>query len=111
MDDGLEVLVPGGFHAVKDSEGATLLYPQGDTSVAPCAKMPAGGYFFDSTIRKPPIDEDRLDPQDNLEEFGPISEAELDHLAETATAARAPGAPWWRALGVRRSATSRSYPE
>lgn len=99
MDDGLEVLVPGGFHAVKDSEGATLLYPQGDTSVAPCAKMPAGGYFFDSTIRQPPIDEDRLDPQDNLEEFGPISEAELDHLAETATAARATGRAVVASLG------------
>lgn len=91
MDDGLEVLVPGGFRVTKDSEGATLLYPEGDTTAEPCAKMPAGGYFFDSVIRQPPIDEDRLDPRDNLEEFGPISEIELDHLTQAATAARATG--------------------
>lgn len=99
MDDGLEVLVPGGFQVTRDAEGATLLYPQGDTTVEPCAKMPAGGYFFDSLIRQPPIDEDRLDPQDNLEEFGPVSEAELDHLEQAATAARATGRAVVASLG------------
>ncbi len=91
MDDGLEVLVPGGFHTTKDADGATLLYPSGDLNAAPCAKMPAGGYFFDSIIRQLPIDEDRLDPADNLEEFTPISNADLDDLECRARSARATG--------------------
>ena len=33
--------------------------------------MPQGSAFFDSIVRQPPIDEDRLDPEENLEEFGP----------------------------------------
>jgi hypothetical protein len=91
MDDGLEVLVPGGFTYAKDSNGDTLLYPQGDTSVPPSARMPHGGYFFDSIIRQEPIDEERLNPADNLEEFKPVSEEELDHLERAAQAARASG--------------------
>jgi len=80
MPDGLEVLVPGGFHTTTDENGDILLYPQSDLSASPSARMPEGGYFFDSIIRQLPIDEDRLDPRDNLEEFGPISEEELTHL-------------------------------
>ncbi len=33
MDDGLEVLVPGGFRTTRDGNGDTLIYPEGDTSV------------------------------------------------------------------------------
>jgi len=91
MDDGLEVLVPGGFNTTKDADGATLLYPSGDLAVPPSAKMPAGGYFFDGIIRQQPIDEDRLDPADNLEEFGPVSDADLDDLESRAQDARATG--------------------
>ncbi len=91
MDDGLEVLVPGGFHTTRDADGGTLLYPGGDTTARPCAKMPAGGYFFDALIRQPPLDDERLDPADNLEEFGPLSDAELGDLERRARAARATG--------------------
>ncbi|HNY41472.1 MAG TPA: uroporphyrinogen decarboxylase family protein [Bryobacteraceae bacterium] len=91
MDDGLEVLVPGGFVYTKNCEGDTLLYPQGDITAPPSAIMPQGGYFFDSIIRQEPIDEERLNPADNLEEFTPISDSELDHLEGMAAAARATG--------------------
>jgi hypothetical protein len=91
MYDGLEVLVPGRFNVTLDSNGDTLLYPQGDLTAAPGARMPAGGYFFDSIIRQPEIDEDRLDPADNLEDFPPIADAELDHLEREAKAAAATG--------------------
>ena len=71
MFDGTEVLVPHNFNTMIDEESGDLLaYPQGDTSVAPSARMPKGGYFFDSIVRQPPIDEDNLDPMDNCEEFG-----------------------------------------
>jgi uroporphyrinogen-III decarboxylase len=46
--------------------------------------MPEGGWYFDAIIRQPPIDEDNLDPADNLQEYGPISDAELDHYRNLA---------------------------
>jgi hypothetical protein len=91
MHDGLEILVPGGFNTTIDANGDTLLYPQGDLSAPPSARMPKGGYFFDAIIRQDPIVEDRLDPRDNLEEFGSISEAELAYLECEAARAAATG--------------------
>jgi len=77
MNDGTQVLVSGDFHVTKDEAGETLVYPEGDTSAPPSGRMPAGGYFFDAVIRQEPIDEDRLDPEDNVEEFGLLSEDDL----------------------------------
>ncbi len=91
MDDGLEVLVPAGFNVTVDEQGDTLMHPLGDTSLPPSSRMPKGGYFFDAIIRQPPIDEERLNPADNLEEYGPISEEELSHLEREARRARATG--------------------
>jgi hypothetical protein len=54
-----------------------MIYPEGDTSVSPCGMMPKSGYFFDAIERQEPIDESKLSIEDNLEEFGPISENEL----------------------------------
>jgi hypothetical protein len=91
MYDGLEVLVPGEFNTTVDENGDTLLYPQGDLTACPSARMPKGGYFFDAIIRQEPFEEDRLDPKDNLEEFAPVSSEELDHLEAAAKRARATG--------------------
>ncbi|HET8546944.1 MAG TPA: uroporphyrinogen decarboxylase family protein, partial [Bryobacteraceae bacterium] len=88
---GLEVLVPEGFRTTIDQNGDTLIYPEGDTSVPPSGRMPKDGVFFDTIIRQKPIDEAALDPADNLEEFGPISDADLAYLRDSATAARATG--------------------
>jgi hypothetical protein len=82
MHDGTPVLVPDKFNYTKVENGDLLLYPQGDTSVPPSARMPKGGYFFDSLSRQGPIDEEKLDPADNLEEFGVLSEADLRHFKE-----------------------------
>lgn len=78
--DGTPVLVPEGFNTDPEPDGSILLYPEGDRSAPPSGMIPSGGYFFDSIVRQPPIDESKLDPEDNLEEFGPISDSELDHL-------------------------------
>lgn len=91
MYDGLEVLVPGGFEVTVDANGDTLLYPQSDRTAPPSARMPRDGYFFDSIIRQAEIDEATLDPRDNIEEFGPISEGELNHLEARAKEAAATG--------------------
>ncbi len=79
--DGTPVLVPAGFNTEPAPSGDLFLYPEGDTSVPPSGRMPAGGWYFDSTVRQPAIDDDDLDVEDNLEEFGPISEADLAYYA------------------------------
>jgi uroporphyrinogen-III decarboxylase len=53
--------------------------------------MPADGYFFDSIIRQQPIDDAALNVEDNLEEFGPISDADRDHLRREVAAAEGSG--------------------
>jgi hypothetical protein len=78
--DGTPVLVPEDFNTDPEPNGDILMYPAGDRSAPPSGRLPAGGFYFDAIIRQPPIDEDTLDPHDNLEEFGPISAADLDHL-------------------------------
>lgn len=82
MEDGLEVLVPEGFNTTRDEAGDVYAYPMGDTSVSPSGKMPKGGYYFDSIVRQHPIDDDNLDPEDNLEEFVPITEREIAWMVE-----------------------------
>lgn len=79
LPNGLEVLVSGHFNTTADEEGNTYLYPQGDTSVSPSGRLPKGGFYFDAIVRQDPIDDEKLDPQDNLEEFGPIAEEDLAH--------------------------------
>ncbi|MFZ4544293.1 MAG: uroporphyrinogen decarboxylase family protein [Saprospiraceae bacterium] len=83
MPDGTEVLVPGEFNYTRDENGAYLIYPEGDLSAPPSAKMPDSGYFFDAITRQESIIEDKLDPQDNASDFGILSEKELDYYART----------------------------
>jgi hypothetical protein len=81
---GTPVLVPGGFNTEPEPNGDILMYPEGDKSAPPSGVMPAGGWYFDAIVRQPPIDEDQLNVEDNLEEFGPISDDALAHLAAEA---------------------------
>jgi hypothetical protein len=80
LDDGTEVLVSELFKTTKDKNGDTLIYPKGDLSAPPSGRLPKDGFFFDSIIRQQPIDEDKLDPADNWEEFGLLSDADLDYF-------------------------------
>jgi hypothetical protein len=84
MDIGLEVLVPEGFKITKEGNGDTLIYPKSDLSVPASGRMPHNGYFFDSIIRQDPVDEDTLDPENNMEEFSPISDSDLAFFEATA---------------------------
>ena len=76
---GQTVLVPKDFNTTTDENGDLLMYPEGDTSVPPSAKMPKASYFFDAIIRQNPIVEEELDPGDNLEEFSPVSDEDLTY--------------------------------
>lgn len=79
MTEDIEVMVPGKFNYTRDDQGAIYMYPDGDTTVPPSAKMPKGGYFFDALIRQPTLSEEKLNPEENLEEFGIISKEDLDY--------------------------------
>ncbi len=76
---GQVVLVPGSFTVSVDENGDTLMYPQGDSSVAPSAKMPKAAYFFDAVNRQQALDENKLNPEDNVEEFTVIGASDLDY--------------------------------
>jgi Uroporphyrinogen decarboxylase (URO-D) len=82
--DGTPALVPEGFNTEPDAQGDILMYPEGDCSAPPSGKMPKGGFYFDAIVRQPPIDDSKLNVEDNLEEFGPISAADLQYLAREA---------------------------
>ncbi len=82
MPDGTPCLVPDKFNWTRDSSGAFLLYPQGDTTVPPCAKMPPTSYFFDALNRQLPFEEDQLDPSDNYEDFATLSDSEVDYYVK-----------------------------
>ena len=84
MFDGTPALVPEGFNTTPEPNGDLLMYPQGDSSAQPSGKMPKGGLYFDPIFRQLPIDEDNLQVEDNLEEFGPLPSAELEHFEREA---------------------------
>jgi hypothetical protein len=77
---GTPALVPGGFNTKPEPNGDILLYPEGDESAPPSARMPRGGFYFDNIIRQEPIDEAKLRIEDNLEEFSLLSDQEVEHF-------------------------------
>jgi hypothetical protein len=80
--DGTPVLVPGGFSTdtSADPRGGLLMYPQGDTQAPPSARMPRHGFYFDAINRQEPVDDEHLNVEDNLEEFGPVSDSDLEYV-------------------------------
>ncbi len=79
LSDGTPVLVPGQFNTRLEPNGDLLQYPEGDTTVPPSGRMPAGGFYHDTLIRQEPIDDTRLDPQDNCEEFVHLTHEDAEH--------------------------------
>ena len=80
---GTTVLVGEGFAVDKTEDGGYLLYPQGDRSVPPSARMPNNGYYFDVIVRQEPYDENNLNGrQDFGEQFELLPEDELKYCEE-----------------------------
>ncbi len=93
LHDGTPVLVPEGFNTELEPDGSLLMYPEGDKSAPPSGHMPKGGYYFDTIVRQPPVDDVTLNVEDNLQEFGEITDddlawfkAEAERLAGTGRA-------------------------
>jgi len=84
MFDGTEVLVPGQFNVTPAPGGGWYMHPQGDTSVPPSGHMPKDGFYFDAICRQEPIEEEKLDPADNLQEFGLLRDEDIQLLVEAA---------------------------
>jgi hypothetical protein len=84
--DGTPVLVPGAFNTRPEANGDILQYPEGDRSVPPSGRMPNGGYYFDSIIRQEPIEDSALNPEDNLQEFQPVTEDDIAYFGATSEA-------------------------
>lgn len=82
--DGTPVLVAEDFNTEPDENGDLLMYPEGDKTVPPSGRMPNGGFYFDAIIRQEPIDDDTLKVEDNLQEFGPITNEELEYFKNEA---------------------------
>jgi hypothetical protein len=80
---GQLVLVPEDFNVRQEGEDV-VIYPQGDAGVPPSGKMPSASFYFDSIIRQHPIDDRALNPEDNLEEFVPITDRELEYYRREA---------------------------
>jgi hypothetical protein len=91
MPWGQVVLLPECFNMKKEN-GATYIFPQGDTNYPPSAMMPVSGYFFDAVERVPATDFDtELNIEDNLEEFSLISDEDVAYWKNALTQARATG--------------------
>jgi len=78
MNDGTPVLVPEAFNSIYEPDGRLFQYAKGDRNYPPSGVMPAGGFYFDATVRAIPVqDDDLLDPADNLEEFALLDDETL----------------------------------
>jgi hypothetical protein len=89
--NGLEVLVAGDFNVTQDAAGDILIHPEGDLTASPSGRMPKDGFFFDSIIRQRHFDDNNLNPEDNLEEFKPLTAGEIKEIADDVHAAHATG--------------------
>ena len=85
---GQVVLVPPGFQTRTDADGEIFVFPEGDTTLSPSGHMPATGYFFDAIVRQNPIDDNALDPADNLEEFTLLTPPDIAYWQARAAALR-----------------------
>jgi hypothetical protein len=89
--NGLDVLVPGRFEIDVEATGDTVIYPEGDRTAPPSGRMPKGFHFFDTIVRQPPVDDDTLRVEDNLEEFAPLTGEEIAAIRADVARARRTG--------------------
>ncbi len=77
---GQKVIVNESF-AVTEENGKTYFHPGGNLKAKPTGVIPEGGMFADALPREQAeIDDDDLNPEDNLEEFNLLTQENIDYL-------------------------------
>ena len=86
-----QVVLIGGDFQIDETDDHVFVYPGGDRMAPLSGQMAKSGYFFDTIIRQQPIDWNNLNVEDNLEEFGPISEYVLESIKKQVEQIRSTG--------------------
>lgn len=88
---GQEVLIASDIDMTTDKEGDVYIYAKGDRSFPPSAVMPSNCYFINAIERQEFVDDDELKVEDNLEEYGCLSEDDLQYYVRKADLAAQTG--------------------
>lgn len=83
---GQHILTAYDLDMTPDAKGDVYIYAEGDKNYPPSAVMPNGCYFINSIDRQGIIDDEKLNVEDNLEEFGYVSDSDLKFFAEKVNA-------------------------
>ena len=88
---GQDVMIASDIDFTPDKEGNVYIYAKGDRNYPPSAKMPSNCYFIDATVRQEFVDDDTLKVEDNLEEYGLLSDKDLQYYVQTVNIAASTG--------------------
>lgn len=88
---GQRVMIARPINLTTDKEGDVYIYAEGDTNYPPSAIMPAQCYFINAIERQQPIIEEQLNPSDNLEEYGLLSDKDLAWIKQEVEQAASTG--------------------
>ena len=83
--DGTPVMVPILFNTEPNPDGSIPMYAKGDKDTSPSAWMPKDGFYFDATERQKPLNWNDLGLEDNIEEFAPVSNEDLNYYGKQAS--------------------------
>ena len=78
--DGTQLLVSECFNTESEPDGDILMYPQGDRTAPASGRLPKDGWYFDSIVRQPPIEDAKLHFEGMCEGLAPIADEDLAHL-------------------------------
>jgi len=79
---GQKVLIARDIDMTPDKNGDIFIYAKGDRNFPPSVVMPEGCYFTNAIERQREIDDANLNIEDNLEEIGHITDADLQFFAK-----------------------------
>lgn len=88
---GQDVMIASDIDFTPDKEGNVYIYAKGNRNYPPSAKMPSNCYFIDATVRQEFVDDDTLKVEDNLEEYGLLSDKDLQYYVQTVNIAASTG--------------------
>lgn len=88
---GQKVVIAKDIDLTPDKKGDVYVYAKGDRSYSPSAVMPSGCYFINATERQAYVDDAVINPTDNLEEYGDLSEEELLYFTNLVNRAASTG--------------------